>query len=112
MSRDVAGSHAELAAALRSRVVQSGTLDRGLRLGILSRGAGGAMTVPEPYDTLARQIGEDSFRVTDAQVDAVLRETGSERDAFEVVLTASVGAGLRRWDVAAKAIREAEGASS
>ncbi|GAB3389899.1 hypothetical protein GCM10027568_12780 [Humibacter soli] len=91
---------------------QSGTLERDLRLGILARGAGDPTAVPEPYDTLARQIGEDSFRVTDVQVDAVLRDVGSERDAFEVVLTASIGAGLRRWDVAAKAIREADGATS
>lgn len=112
MSRDVGGSHAQLAADLRSRVEQSGTLHRDLRLGILSRGAGDSTALPEPYDTLARQIGEDSFRVTDAQVDAVLRHAGSERDAFEVVLTASIGAGLRRWDVAAKAIREADGATS
>jgi len=65
--------------------------------------------VSEPYDALAHQIAQDSFGVTDAQVAAVLQTTGSERNAFEVVLTAAIGAGLRRWDAAEKAIREAGG---
>ena len=66
--------------------------------------------MPEPYDALVTQVDEDSFRVTDAQVHAVLEETGSEKDTFEVILTAAIGAGLRRWDAAAKAIRDAEDA--
>lgn len=111
MSRDAPGSHPQLARDLRSRVEETGSLDRGLRLGILARGAGGP-AVPEPYDTLVEHIAEDSFRVTDAQVQAVLREAGSERDAFEVVLTAAIGAGLRRWDAAEKAIGEAVDAAS
>jgi hypothetical protein len=68
--------------------------------------------VPEPYDALAHQIAEDSFRVTDAQVAAALRASGSESKTFEVVLTAAIGAGLRRWDAAEKAIREAGRAAS
>lgn len=111
MSREVPGSHAQLAGDLRSRVERSGTLERNLRLSILARGAGGP-AVPEPYDSLAHQIAEDSFRVTDAQVAAVLHATGSEGNTFEVVLTAAIGAGLRRWDAAENAIREVGGAAS
>ncbi|MBT8163775.1 MULTISPECIES: hypothetical protein [Arthrobacter] len=111
MSTDAPGSHVQLAAALRSRVADTGTLEPGLRRAILAR-AGGGNAAPEPYDALAKQVGEDSFRVTDAQVDAVLEETGSEKDTFEVILTAAIGAGLRRWDAAGKAIREAEDAAT
>jgi len=108
MARDASGSHARFAGALRSRVAETGTLGRELRRAILARGAGaGAAAVPEPYEALVRQIAGDSFRVTDAQVNAVLQETGSESDTFEVILTAAVGAGLGRWDAAEKAIRGA-----
>jgi len=101
-------SHVELAALLRSHVEQTGILDAGLRRGILS----GDAAVPEPYGSLARQIAEDSFRVTDAQVQAVREAAGSQKGAFEVVLTAAIGAGLRRWDAAARAIDEARDAAS
>src|SRR5665213_4090951 len=111
MSRGEPGSHAQLAGDIRSRVELTGMLDPFLRLSILARGAGGP-AVPEPYGALAHQIAEDSFRVTDAQVAAVLQTTGSERDTFEVILTAAIGAGLRRWDAAENAIRETGDAAS
>jgi hypothetical protein len=111
MSRVPQGSHAQLADDLRARVTETGTLDGQVRRMILARGAGGP-AVPAPYDALANQVGEDSFRVTDDQVQAVLQEMGSEKEAFEVILTAAIGAGLRRWDAAAKAIREADGAAT
>jgi hypothetical protein len=111
MSAGVTGSHAQLASALRTRVEETGTLEPTLRKGILARGAGGP-AVPEPYDALAHQVAEDSYRVTDAQVRAIVEEAGSEGNAFEVLLTAAIGAGLRRWDAAAKAIGDAEDATS
>jgi hypothetical protein len=111
MSGGVTGSHAQLAAALRVRVEETGTLERSLREGILARGAGGA-PIAEPYESLVHQIADDSYRVTDAHVRSVLAAAGSEADAFEVILTASIGAGLRRWDAAARAIEEADHATS
>jgi hypothetical protein len=111
MSSDDLGSHQLHADRLRGRVADSGLTDRDLRLGALARGAGGS-GIPDPYDSLARQIGEDSSRVTDAQVEAVRAATGSEKAAFEIILTAAIGAGLRRWDAAARAIEEARDAAS
>ncbi|HWU28410.1 MAG TPA: hypothetical protein VN041_04860 [Microbacterium sp.] len=64
-------------------------------------------SLTEPFRTLAEQVGRASFRVTDAQVDAVRDAAGSEKAAFEIVMAASVGAGLRRWDAAMRAIEEA-----
>jgi hypothetical protein len=80
-----------------------------LRTGVSARAAGGP-AVAEPYDSLARQIGEASYAVTDAQVDAVRQATGSDKAAFEVVMSACVGAGLARWDAAVRAIEEARDA--
>jgi hypothetical protein len=60
--------------------------------------------VAEPYETLARQIATDSHRVTDDQVAAVRNAAGSDKAAFEVVMSACVGAGLKRWDAFREAI--------
>lgn len=111
MRTDAPESHAEHAEALSARVADSGGTDRELRLAVLQRGAGGAV-VPEPYDDLVRQIARDSARVTDAQVDAVLRAAGSEKSAFELILSAAIGTGLRRWDAAEAAIEGAADASA
>ena len=106
MTSDDLGSHQLHADWLRGRVTDSGLTDRDLRLGALARGAG-ERGIPEPYDSFARQVGEDSSRVTDAQVKAVRAATGSEKAAFELILTAAIGAGLRRWDAAERAIEGA-----
>lgn len=104
--------HDVLAERLRTRVLQTGTISAELREGAVAAGAGQAAGIPPEYDALARQIGEASYRVTDAQVEAARRAAGSDRAAFEVVLSASIGAGLRRWDAALRAIEGAADASA
>ncbi|MFL6142154.1 MAG: hypothetical protein ACJ72N_09870 [Labedaea sp.] len=84
----------------------TGVTDTSLRTAVSARAAGGPPT-DEPYDTLARQIGAASSRVTDAEVDAVQQATGSDKAAFEIVMSACIGAGLTRWDAATRAIEEA-----
>lgn len=91
--------------------METGDADRALRTHVFERAAGG-VAITEPYDELARQIAGDSSRVTDAQVAAVVHATGSEKKAFELILTATIGAGLRRWDAAEAAIEEAADASA
>ena len=103
MSREAPHSHQEHAALLRARAAGSGLTDAALRAGAVGRDAGGP-PLPEPYDDLVRQVGADSARVTDAQVAAVREAAGSDKAAFEVLLAASIGAGLRRWDAALRAI--------
>jgi hypothetical protein len=110
MVRPVEEGHGELAARLRDRVAGSGLLDRAVRLGAMRRGAGGG-AMAEPFDELARQVGQAASRVTDAQVAAVREATGSDALTFEVVLSAAIGAGLRRWDAAADAITRAADAT-
>jgi hypothetical protein len=99
-------SHPARAEALRAALATSGALDTELRLGVMRRAAGGT-EVPEPYDAVAVRIGEGGFRVTDGQVAAVREAAGSDRAAFEVVLAASAGAALARWDAAIHAIEGA-----
>lgn len=104
-------SHAELAVALRRRLEDTGVIGAGLRTGAMHAGAGAPAELAEPYGSVVRTIGDASYRVTAAQVAAVREVAGSDRAAFEVVMSASVGAGLARWDAAMRAIREATDAA-
>jgi hypothetical protein len=104
--------HRDRAEALRAAVAgDTGVTEASLRNAMSARAAGGP-PADEPYDHLARQIGEASFRVTDAEVDAVRQATGSDKATFELVMSACIGAGLARWDAAGRAIEEATDASA
>jgi hypothetical protein len=102
--------HHALAEALRRRVLEGpGETDPIIRQAAAERAAGGPAAAT-PFDDLARQIGESAAGVTDAQVAGVLRATGSEKAAFEIIAAAAVGAGLLRWRQAIKALDEAANA--
>jgi hypothetical protein len=110
MTTQACADHEALAKALRDRVLDGpGESDRALRQAVAARSAGGA-AMAAPYDALAREIGEASYRVTDAQVARVLQAAGSEKAAFEIVAAAAVGASLSRWQHAMKALDEAKNA--
>jgi hypothetical protein len=76
-----------------------------VRQAAAERAAGGA-PAGAPYDELARQIGKSAYHVTDGQVESVVRATGSEKAAFEVIAASAVGAGLLRWRQGIKALEE------
>jgi hypothetical protein len=98
--------HRALAEALRRRVLDGpGKTDRAVRQATAERAAGGP-AIEAPYDGLARQIGESAAGVTDEQVASVLRATGSEKAAFEVIAAAALGASLLRWRQGIKALDE------
>lgn len=102
--------HCALAEALRRRVLEGrGETDAALRQAVAQRAAGGPPT-DAPFDELACQIGESACRVTLGQVADVLRATGSEKAAFEVIVAAALGAGLLRWRKGIKALEEASDA--
>lgn len=104
--------HRRHADAVRAAVTgPAGKTDATLRTAVTARASGGP-PVGEPYDALAIQIGEAAYRVTDSQVADVRAAQGSDKAAFEIVMAASVGAGLARWDAAIRAIDEASDASA
>lgn len=104
--------HDALAKALRDRIENGpAQSDRALRRAAAERAAGGP-PMSDPYDALARQIGEASERVTDAQVASVRDAAGSDRAAFEIIAAAAVGAGLMRWQQAVKSLGEAPSVTS
>ena len=107
MNASARPDHPSLAAALRRRVLEEpGETPAAVRQAAAQRAAGGPPTQSR-YDDLARQIGEAAHGVTDAQVASALAATGSEKAAFEIIMAASVGAGLLRWEQGMKALKEA-----
>lgn len=106
MSTGTDDSHRHRAETLRTAMGgDNGVTDAALRTAVAARAAGGP-PIAEPYDDLARQIGAASYRVTDAEVDAVRQTAGSDKAAFEIVMSACIGAGLSRWDNAVRVIEE------
>jgi hypothetical protein len=102
--------HGALAEALRRRVFEGpGATDAALREAVALSATGGA-PAPPPYDALARQIGQSASRTTDLQVASVVRATGSEKAAFELIIAAAAGAGLQRWQKAIEVLEEAHDA--
>jgi hypothetical protein len=93
-----------LANGLRDRVLHSGVSDQNLRAAAFDLGGGRAADAPESIHSLAQTVGTASYRVTDGMVSQVRELVGSDMAAFEVVMSASVGAGLARWDAAIRAI--------
>lgn len=107
----IENDHAVLAEELRRRVTESGVVAQSVRIAALRAGAGEGAGDSGPRALLARTIGEASYRVTDEMVAGVRAETGSDRATFEVVMSAGIGAALRRWDAALAAIGEATDAT-
>lgn len=102
--------HALYAKRVRDKVGGDGVTPRELRIGAMHRAAAGP-PIDEPYDALAGQIGIAAYDVTDAQVAAVRAAAGSDKGAFEIILSASIGASLARWDAATHAIDGATNAT-
>jgi hypothetical protein len=99
--------HAELVVALKQAALEAPALTSSQLRQSVARRASGGPALEAPYDSLAKQIGDAAHRVTDAQVGLVLTATGSEKAAFEIIAAAAVGAGLQRWELGTKALREA-----
>jgi hypothetical protein len=78
-----------------------------VRDGAFALGGGVESALSSPVGDLARSVASASFRVTDEMVADVRDVLGSDVATFEVVMAASVGAGLARWDAASAVIEEA-----
>lgn len=103
--------HARRKSDLIAAVLDRGSTEPGLRLAAVKLGADGDASLAEPLATLCRHIGQASYRVTDAEVQHVREVLGSDKQAFEVILAACVGAGIARWDIAATALAEVNDAA-
>ena len=111
MASGLAGHHAFVAALRRSVFAGPGETASVLRERVGSRASGGP-PIETPYDALAHQIGEAADRITDAQVLSVVTAAGSQKAAFELIVAAATAAGLRRWQQAITALKDAGDASA
>lgn len=101
--------HVSLADALRRRVLEGpGVTYPGLRQRMAKRASGGP-AMEAPYDQLAFQIGEAAYKVTEEQVASMVAVAGSDKAAFELIISAAVGAGLWRWDVGMGVLKDVFG---
>jgi hypothetical protein len=100
-------NHRAMADALRQRTLEGpGETDAALREAMAVRAAGGP-ALEAPYDDLARHIGEAAYKVTDEHVANVVKQAGSERGAYELIVATALGAGLHRWRRGIKMLDEA-----
>jgi uncharacterized peroxidase-related enzyme len=90
-------NHRAMADAVRQRTLEGpGETDAALRQAMAARAADG-LALDAPYDDLARHIGEAAYKITDAHVATVVKQAGSERAAYELIVATALGAGLHRW---------------
>lgn len=93
-------NHHSMAEVLRQRIFNAeGVTSEALRKAIGKR-AISEFTIEEPYKEIAIQVGETAYKITDEQVNKLIKKTGSDKAAFELVVAAAVSAGLYRWDKA------------
>lgn len=98
--------HKTMAETLRAHVIDAkGKCDPWLRAAAMNRATGGDPLL-EPYEALVSQVNEAAVRVTDEQVASVRKAAGSDKAAFEIIMAASIGAGLLRFDQAVRVIEE------
>lgn len=91
--------HSAMADALRKRIFEApGVTHVILRKAIASRSTGKGVPLEAPYDELASLTGSDSYRITNDLVENIVKKSGSEKAAFELMTTAAVAVGLYCWD--------------
>ena len=101
--------HYLMAETLRQRIFEGpGITNSSLRQAVGKRAIGGA-PIEAPYNEIALLIGEASYKITDTQVIDVIKKAGSDKAAFEIIVSAAVSAGLYRWGIATKVLKETVG---
>ena len=84
-----------------------GGTDPSLRRAVFERVRAGTGEVPESLAALVKKIADHPWSVTDADI-THLREAGyTEDQIYELVLAASTGAGVRRFEAGLRAMEGA-----
>jgi alkylhydroperoxidase family enzyme len=101
---DALGRHAELVAQLRRAVFESsGELSPEVRTA-----AGAGDRVPEHWLAYVEKVRRESYRITDADVDALEAAGCTEEEIFEITVAAAQGAALQRLEAGLRALGEAK----
>jgi hypothetical protein len=96
-----ADRHADRVAALRHAVFDSDAVtDRATRA---TAATGGQL--PDPLRSYLTKVREASYRITDADVDALRSVGHSDEEIFELTVAAALGAALRSRDAGLRALQ-------
>lgn len=74
----------------------------------LRRAAATLGALPAPYAGYVEQVATQAYRLTDADVGALLAAGTSEDEVFEISVSAAVGAGMRRYRAGMAALAACE----
>ena len=86
----------EFVAKVKAAVLESpGSLEPGIRRAIAARQSTG---VPDALRSYADKVALHAYKVTDADIEALLRAGYSEDEIFEVTASAALGAALARLE--------------
>jgi hypothetical protein len=95
------GRHALLLAALRRAVFESpARTDPPTR-----KSAAGGGFLPEPVSSYVAKVRDQSYRITDRDIEELTTAGLSEDEIFEITVAAALGAALRSLDAGLQALR-------
>jgi uncharacterized peroxidase-related enzyme len=90
--------HLAFAQELRRRILEEPAITASDLRQAMARRASGGSSVSEPaFDSVASQIGKNSYKVTDDDIIKLVDKAGSEKAAFELITASAVGIGLYLW---------------
>jgi hypothetical protein len=96
-----ADRHADRVAALHRAVFDSDAVTE--RVTRAAAAIGGEL--PDPLSSYLSKVREASYRITDADFDALHSAGHSEEEIFELTVAAALGAALRSRDAGLRALR-------
>lgn len=89
--------HQKLAESLRARILEGpGRTEKYLRQSMADEISADSLQLP--FKKLAWQVRNESYGITDQDVQELVDGAESEKAAFELIIAAAVGAGLSVWD--------------
>jgi hypothetical protein len=99
-SEGTAGRRAALLTALRRAVLESpGRTEPAVRLA-----AAEGSSLPTPVDSYILKVRDQSYRITDRDIDTLTAAGVSEDEIFELTVAAALGAAMLRFDAGMRAL--------
>lgn len=94
--------HSERLARLRHAILES----PGRSTTAARTAAAGGGTLPEPLRSYVAKVRDESYRISDRDIDTLKAAGHSEDEVFELTIAAALGAALCGFDAGMAALRE------
>jgi len=89
----------EVAELVRSVLNSAGSTDPALRRAVFT-----GVDVPDPWAAYVRKVRHESYRLTDSDVEKLIRHGCTEDQVFEVTIAAALGAASVRLEAGLRAL--------